>query len=264
MATNVFDRDWDLLVVLDACRVDLIKEVASDYPYIRNVCTIYSVASQSEDWLNSTFEEKYRSELQDTILVTGNPYSETVLSADDFLVLDEVWRYAWDDSVGTIPARPITDRAVKIGRQRDFDRFIVHYMQPHFPCVPKPRLSSGVEIDDFGFKRMSVWKDLASGRLSRDKVWSAYLRNLRYVLDELSLFLTNFDAPSVAVTADHGNALGEGGEFGHERDSSLQVVREVPWIETTATDADGYTPDDYDIKPTQTSADEQLEALGYK
>ena len=31
--TNVYDREWDVLVVLDACRADLLESVA-DYIYV--------------------------------------------------------------------------------------------------------------------------------------------------------------------------------------------------------------------------------------
>jgi len=57
-------------------------------------------------------------------------------------VLDEVWTYAWDNELNTIPARPITDRAISTWRQEDVNKMIVHYMQPHVPFIDRPDLGT--------------------------------------------------------------------------------------------------------------------------
>jgi len=31
LGTNIYDRSWDVVVVLDACRVDVLRAVADDY-----------------------------------------------------------------------------------------------------------------------------------------------------------------------------------------------------------------------------------------
>lgn len=45
LGTNVFTRDWDLLVILDACRVDAMREVAGEYEFIQKVDSIRSVGA---------------------------------------------------------------------------------------------------------------------------------------------------------------------------------------------------------------------------
>lgn len=47
--TPVWDRDWDVLLILDACRLDLLEEVVDDYPFLGVVRTHDSVASKSPD-----------------------------------------------------------------------------------------------------------------------------------------------------------------------------------------------------------------------
>jgi hypothetical protein len=37
VATNVFEKDWDVLVVLDACRVDALRAVQDEYDFIDDV-----------------------------------------------------------------------------------------------------------------------------------------------------------------------------------------------------------------------------------
>jgi len=72
-------------------------------------------------------------------MVTGNTWTDRYLDATAFAALDEVWKYAWDDDLGTVPAAAVTDRAVALARERDPERLVVHYMQPHHPFVPLTR-----------------------------------------------------------------------------------------------------------------------------
>lgn len=262
-ATNVFSREWDVLVILDACRMDLLESVAAEYDFLTDSSSIYSVASQSEEWMDATFSTLSDGRTAGSVVVTGNPFSDSTLQSVELQALDEVWTYAWDDEIGTVPARPITDRAITHGRESEFDRLVVHYMQPHFPSVPKPRLSSGPEIDEFGDQAVSIWSRFEEGTLSREDVWDAGQRNLRYVLDEVELLLQNIDAETVCITADHGDAYGEQDVYGHPRDAVIEEVRKVPWVETTGSDNRTHSPDEYDLDSQDIERENQLEALGY-
>lgn len=259
---HVYNRDWDVLLLLDACRVDLIEEVADEYTILDDPGTLTSVGSSSIDWLESTFVDEYADEMRETVYVTGNPFSKRVLDEADLLALDEVWRYGWDDQQGTIPARSVTDRAIAAGRDYRFERLIVHYMQPHFPSVPEP-LSDGMNADTLGDGEGwdSPWHRLRRGELDRETLWSSYRENLRYVLDDVELLLENLDAETVAISADHGNAAGEWGVYGHPK-VPLESIREVPWYETTATDTESYVPElEPDVEHGE--IEEKLGALGY-
>lgn len=263
-AKNVFDRNWDILVVLDACRVDLLESVSEEYSFLEDIKQMVSVGSQSEEWMERTFTSSYGKALSNTVVVTGNPYSKTALDANNLKKLDEVWEYSWDKEIGSIKARPITDQAIAQWREVKPDRLIVHYMQPHFPCVPGPRLSSGPMIDDFGNESVTIWSRLKNGELTREEVWDAALRNLHYVLNDVELLLNNVSAPTVAITSDHGDAYGEKNVYGHPRKSTHDKVKIVPWVETTGKDSGSYTPNEYSKNRMELDRDEQLAALGYR
>ena len=64
--TNVFDREWDLLVVLDACRVDALRAVADEYDFLDGVDSMPSVGSTSFEWLNHTFDRAHEEEIART------------------------------------------------------------------------------------------------------------------------------------------------------------------------------------------------------
>lgn len=124
--TNAFDREWDVLVVLDACRADLLRSVAPDFEFLGEVESVRSVGSSSSEWLENTFLG--HPETGRTAMVTGNTWTDRYLDADGFAALDEVWKYAWDDEAGTVPAAAVTDRAIALARERDPDRLVAHYM----------------------------------------------------------------------------------------------------------------------------------------
>lgn len=260
---NVYDRPWDVLVLLDACTMDLLTRVAPDYEFLSDVSSIRSVGASSGEWMEKTFSAAYADEMRETVYVTGNPHSDMYLSDDDFLELNEVWTYGWDEELGTIPARPITDRAIGAIRCRDSSRTIVHYMQPHFPAIDAPELGAAMVPDEAGGAWTgSVWDRLRQGEVSRADVEQAYEDNLRYVLDDVRLLLTSVDAERVVISSDHGNAFGEFGMFGHHGYTPLYSLRTVPWCVTEAKDSGRYTPVDHD-RTSERDVNHQLDALGY-
>ncbi|GAD53589.1 hypothetical protein MBEHAL_2349 [Halarchaeum acidiphilum MH1-52-1] len=265
----VLERDWDVLVVLDACRADLMAAVADDHAWLRTEGPIQSVGATSSEWLTETFGSVPTGALDEIGYVTGNPYSAEHVDHDAFAFVDEVWEYGWDDDLGTVPARPITDRAVAAGRERDAERLVVHYMQPHFPSVPRGE-GDGIPLERFGRESLSVWEELRYGWRDRADVWAAYIENLEYVLDEVRLLTENIDAERVAVTADHGNALGERHLYGHVGGVSTPELREVPWCVTSASDTGDHRPTTHHAtdggagEATDEAVAARLEALGYR
>ena len=276
--TPIYEREWDLLIVLDACRADLLADVADDYAFLDQESTA-SVASCSPEWMDKNFVAEYAAEMERTAYVTGNPYSRDHVDPAQFGLVDDVWQYGWDDDRETLPPDVLTDRAIRVGREHSPDRMILHYMQPHHPFVPNP-LGAGAdtELDGVAFgEKDTVWNRLRRGELDRDTVWSAYRANLEYVLDSAAVLLDNVDANRVVVTADHGNALGEHRMYGHPMYAPTDALREVPWCVTTATDTGAYHPEldapdeavgGIETTEQETNGDEsdverKLEHLGY-
>ncbi|MFB6195793.1 MAG: hydrolase [Haloplanus sp.] len=256
---NVLDREWDVLVVADGCRYDLMAETAPEYPFLSEPEPFTSIAGGSLSWMRRTFTATR--DLSDVAYVTANPFSSRALGGVDFAVMDEVWRYAWDDAAGTVRAADVTDAAIETLRGRDVDRAIVHYMQPHHPFVPQ-QLAAGINRENPTEHDTTVWEKLRDGDVERETVWDAYRANLKYVLDSIADLRENVDAPRMAITADHGNALGEWGIYGHG-DYPIGALRTVPWCTTTASDERTIDPD-VNRRETDVSVTEQLRDLGYR
>ena len=280
--TNIFERDWDLLIVLDACRTDVLREFRSSYPILADFETIWSVGSATREWAANTFTAAHRDEIADTAIVAGNATVEHVLNAggtgiesefvDRFTdwsvvdssavgTIDSVWDYGMNDPYGgtTLPS-VVTDRAVSICRAGNFERYIVHYIPPHIPYRAKALIENR-SLDDH---ERDPWTFLRSND-SDEPVRSAYQRELDWVLEHVEVLLNNVDAQKVVITADHGELFGELGLYAHPAGVPHPNLRRVPWVETTANDSGIYTPKlsgERNVSP-RSNAREQLENLGY-
>lgn len=143
---STYDAEWDLLIVLDACRYDLFADLVADpnteFDFIDRgtLTTTRSVESVTRLWMRRTFDPTVDGVAQ-THYVVGNPWSSQELDEAWFASLDAVWEDAWDDDSGTLRPDTVTDRALAASRSVDFetgDRLLVHYMQPHCPFIPTP------------------------------------------------------------------------------------------------------------------------------
>jgi len=261
--TPIYEKEWDVLIVLDACRADLFVEVADEYDYAESVETTTSMGSRSNEWMRENFASEFDEQISETALITGNPFSESVVDPSRFKLFDQVWKYAWDDELGTIRPEPITDRAIDVGRELRPDKMILHYMQPHFPFIPFPEMHPGMDLSNFAeMSTGDVWTQLEQGEFEKDEVWNAYRANLRHILDQLELLLSNLDYNHVVMTADHGNALGEYGFYGHPEGIPLPCLREVPWCSVQAQDVGSYEPD-LTREGGSSDVTQKLESLGY-
>ena len=79
IGTNVFERDWDVLILLDTCRVDALQEVAPEYEFLGEVESIWSVGGGSAEWVARTFDENHLDEIQDTAYLAANGHVQQVL-----------------------------------------------------------------------------------------------------------------------------------------------------------------------------------------
>jgi len=259
--SNVYERDWDALVVLDACRVDALEAVADEYEFLdpADIESVVSVGSSGREWLTKTFTTARRAAVTETAYVTASRYAEPVfednvpgpgvpvpfgwprrkvVDAADFAVLDRARPRGCDDRLRSVRPSYVTECAIDVGRSSDADRFVAHYAQPNAPYVGR----AAREDRELTPVEAAPLTALRNGDASPEHVWELYLDNLRLVLDHVTVLLENLDAKTVAITADHGEAIGEWGVHGHFDGLVAPAVKTVPWVETTATDTGWRTP----------------------
>ena len=286
---NVYDRDWDVLFLLDTCRVDALKQVAPEFDFLdeEEIGSIVSVGSGSQEWIANTFTEQYSDDVEDTVYISANGYSRlmlerneefptdrlsfhfadwTTLSADDFQLHHEVWDYAPEmEREGYMDPQIPMDRAISAKRDIDPERLIVHFSRPHDPYANRA-IQDDRELEPF---ERTPFKALERGDVSRETVWDAYLDELRVGLRQVETILESVDADRVAITADHGEAFGEWGVYRHPF-LPLPHLRRVPWVVVSAEDTGEYEPEypldqseRYDREADEDELQERLRHLGY-
>lgn len=267
--TPVFEHDWDVLVVLDACRVDLLRAVRDEYEWLAaaDFGTTVSTGSNSPEWMETNFVEAFAGEMRETVHVTWNPHSGNQLDADDWLELDELWRTNWDDETGCVRPGDVTDAAIVRHRNLEPRRMLVHYQQPHQPYPRHDELFTGDSLlrEEPAGERTGGFGRVIRGEVSREQLREAYRDNLRWALDEVGRLVSNVDADAVAVTADHGECLGEWGVYGHYDSYPVPPLRRVPWVTLSASDEGTADPDHpaADAEEAPVDVEERLAALGY-
>jgi len=294
IGSNIFDSEWDLLLVLDACRVDALREVAPEYPWLSTVDAKTSVGSTSKEWIANTFTIDYREEINRTAYVTANGWSQSVLvdspdfleyaftkdtwiqshkellnrfverdlvTTDEFSVFEPVVHLADQNSYRTPNAPQVTDRAIRVGREIDPERMIVHYLQPHAPYIG--RVMDDNELLD---RDERPYQALRNGA-DKEDVWNSYLDNIRHVLDSIEVLRENINADKVVITADHGELFGEWGVYNHIGGILHPSLKRVPWAQTTASDSKERVPTRDKTKDAADTTEEdfkqRLKDLGY-
>lgn len=242
---HVMTEDWDLLVILDACRYDQFERIA-DLPGTLESRT--SLGSCTPEFLTANFEGR---DWYDTVYVTGNPMYRAASLDDAFHDVIDVWQSDWDEQNQTVHPEQMLTATLEARETYPEKRIISHFIQPHYPFIGEAgqELSatatgdiSGIEwisrnasgeatIDD----RATPWDLLDLGVLDEELVRRAYDENLQLALPYVQRLLDTVTEKTV-VTSDHGNLLGKriapfsGPVYGHPPSTYVDGLRRVPWL----------------------------------
>lgn len=276
---EVANHDWDNLLVLDACRADMFESVVgtTDYDTYR---TVRSQGSSSPDWIAANFADK---ELGDIVYITANPWVAKEAPSSFYKIVD-VWSDEQNNDeeldttelaqrdLATSPAATVTaqqlNKTVKeVVADHPNKRYIVHYFQPHAPCIG----NSDGSIKDKPEMNLLLHpgKPLYEGRVDREEVWTAYEENLAYVVTHAQDLAEELGGKSV-FTADHGELFGDWlwpfplRGYAHPQNLHHPALVTVPWAEKTVGARRKIKSGS--VSETRTKSGEiteQLEKLGY-
>ncbi|WP_330632548.1 alkaline phosphatase family protein [Halocatena halophila] len=267
----VTEEDWDVLHILDACRLDMFRDQNTIDGELESR---YSLGSESWEFLNKNFAGDT---FHDTVYVTANPHAPS-LPEDTFHATINLLESDWDTVLQTVHPEDVTKAALKANKKFPDKRLIIHFMQPHYPFIGE----FGQQLDHKGYDNPNdeskddstpreVWGSLGHGRISKDDVWRAYRENLDVVLPHVQQLVDEITGKAV-VTADHGNLVGERTSplpvrgYGHPRGAIAPELREVPWLIVE----DGARRTISNDPPVETDrmqddlVEDRLAALGYR
>ena len=235
---DIFEEDWDNLLILDACRYDTFEKI-HDLP--GTLSKRESRASTTPEFIRANI---HAADLRDTVYVTSTPQ---IHNHDDvehsFHRIIDVWDGEWDDGLGTVPPGAVAQAAVDAHEQYPNKRLLVHFLQPHYPFIgevgqehfdyEKVSLGTGTSANDGSEK---FWDTVGTviNDVSEDVVWKAYEENLRVALPHVERLLTELRGKTV-VTADHGEMIYDRARpipiqvNGHPGGLYTSELIEVPW-----------------------------------
>lgn len=262
---DIFEADWDTLIVLDACRYDVFAD-RCELPGRLEQRSVQSSATVE-------FHQQYidGADLTDTVYVTANPQLRRHQNELDikFHEIIDIWETGgWDDELSTVPPEPVVEAALHAHDRFPDKRLVVHFMQPHHPYIG-PTGQSELPVKSIGH----FWNRVRTGEIDVDTkvIQQAYEENLDIVLDGVRRLFDELDGKTV-VTADHGEMMGERGgpvpiaEYGHPRGLRTPELVTVPWLVyqngPRRTVTTGKTASQTEARADQTVRD-RLRDLGY-
>lgn len=224
--------DWDTMVILDAAKPEFFP-VGSD-EIKQNFETRTSPASYSYGFMEQEFEGR---ELHDVVYVTANPYASQ-LSDGIFHKVIDLYESAWDSDYETVLPESVVTATENARDRHPRKRFIVHFMQPHFPFLGADHgsdIESGLAPPDESGGR-HPWNEAMYGSRDEDALVDAYRENHEFALP-FAMDVVDQEAGTAVITADHSNLIGERGfpiplrYYGHPVDFPHPKLTEVPWVE---------------------------------
>lgn len=142
--TNFLEKQWDYLIILDACRFDYFQKHYGDY-LDGELTKVKSLGACTDEWRDRTFTGRY----DDIVYISSNPHissDQTVtgfLGRDHFHAVHDIWKDGWDHTRGTVLPETLTAAAIEITASTKDKRVIIHYLQPHAPYLALPEDTKG-------------------------------------------------------------------------------------------------------------------------
>lgn len=218
----VVEKDWDNLIILDACRYDLFQEV-SDLDGDLSATT--SLGSSTGEFMEKNFSN---GKFPEIVYVSANP-NPTEVDAK-FHDVVSLYETEWDDELHTVRPGPVVDAAIRAQEEYPNKRLIVHFLQPHYPWIGPDGKKFHEEYGYGGLTENNIWVRLRNGKIPAECIWNVYRENLEITLEHVQELLDNLMGKTV-ITSDHGNGFGERGVYGHPDRVYTKPLINVPWLE---------------------------------
>jgi len=250
----ILKKNWDILIILDACRFDYFNKFAQKY-FDEKPRKVVSPASNTLEWAKKVLEPR---KWPDVVYVSANPFINSKRAVkgldlrNNFYFIYDAWLYDWNEDYKTVMPDDLTKRALQLIEQYKDKKFIIHYIQPHAPYL-EPKIGSSFFIlggnkvkplIPFEKVRKLLSKivmyytplpilqlyfkfenrrganitniELAFAKLGVEGLRKVYENNLHFALKAVRKLLNNIEDRRVVITADHGELLADRFLFGRK------------------------------------------------
>lgn len=249
------DGEWDWLILLDGARADVFEEIKTGIlEFARDsghdVDGQYRAVDNSgigftKTWFAMMLTGQYDACFNPQPIHTFQGGDDAYDERDHFAVVPGMSEYEWDEELATVPPgavvdvvrqylieNPIGERLEALGYLEDvdepvaIDQGVIRFLQPH------PPLRRLVELTKGRANRIrKVAEAVRSGEIDTDILRNAYENNLDWVIEEGVIDLLDVLEGRVVITADHGECLGDCGQYFHSGNHDMHShLRTVPWL----------------------------------
>jgi predicted nucleotidyltransferase len=142
----IVEKDWDNLIILDACRYDTFEQCNTIQGKLGS---FNSRASSTGSFVRQNFGD---GPYHDIVYISANPNpaNHEGVQSTYFADVKEVYDTGWDDDLHTVPPDEMVKRTIEAELSYPNKRLISHFLQPHYPWI-------GSEGREFIQKHGVVW-----------------------------------------------------------------------------------------------------------
>jgi hypothetical protein len=226
-------NNWDVLILLDACRYDYFKKIYRRFLY-GDLIKANSPASGTAPWLRRMWDGKY----SDVRIISSNPrinskgigilgYNAIEHFKKENII--DVWNTGWDNNLNTVPPEKVLEATRKLDSFSK--KTLIWFMQPHGPWIGDPGIALSSTRPMEGNDE-AIIPLIRKGKISLKQFQDMYLANLKLVLKYVKKVVQAIPKDkNIIVTSDHGELLGEYDSFLHFTYFTSPELREVPYLE---------------------------------
>jgi hypothetical protein len=261
LSAKIGHDNWDVLIFLDACRYDIFKQVYKDI-IGGNLDKAISPARHTLEYFEKVFPDVY----EDIVYVSANALLNSkgvVYDIGDnsydarkhFNKVIDVWEVGWDKKLKTVHPKEVNKHATVAFCIYPKKKVILHYVQPHAPYIYHKKYGTRALIRSqykksflLGFvmkyiKHETLWKVADKfgalptdgmgylwKQVGKEGIIEGYTEDLKLVLGYVKQLMDKHPKKKFIITSDHGERLGEKGNYGHHHTGEYdKEIIEVPW-----------------------------------
>ncbi len=152
--------DWDIIIILDACRYDYFKEEYKNF-LSGELKKAHSPGSNTYTWLRLVFNKWYNITLYSAHPALNSLGIERAgyKALPHFRKIVDIWNKGWVKELSTVPSEEVNKTVLEdVKRGALKGKNIIWYMQPHAPWIGNTKLTGfGKGWNDKG------WNNLETG-----------------------------------------------------------------------------------------------------
>ena len=216
--TLLYKKDWDILIILDACRFDSFSKVVKQTNIKGELIPVDCHVVMTQKW----YERNWNTYNDNIVLITSHPYPyereyyKKFYEFYNFFSAKEKWK----------TTEACLKKLVEI---QDNKKFLVHLVPPHLPFLGKKGIKFMAKLGIPLTGRPTMYRHVNkwASKNGFEELKKYYEENILYALKIIEKYLHKIKG-KVVISGDHGELIGEKGVYYHHHKHNK--IFTVPWF----------------------------------